>query len=311
AFGGNPLFTASGPAALGSASRTKTQSITAPPTTRANDRSKIVGTGAKAKPVRVGGMMVAFGTGRNVDKNDPASVDVQTLYSVLDNTRYKEVTTSLGKRLEVHPGGGSCPSGDDCIPVPAALGAGVTTAKLAKQEFIEIDGGEFGAVKPADASNELKTETWANFNGWYADMPAVGERLLKLIEFYEASNLLTMWSQVPTKGSNVDPNIESCESASVDGERQYRNMINIMDGKAPTVQLVDKNGDGKFDMANGDGFLSSGKYIGISRKKVTKGPHTIISTGKDQNVDIDAKNNTETLASMPEESLRPSWRQLR
>jgi type IV pilus assembly protein PilY1 len=120
-----------------------------------------------------------------------------------------------------------------------------------------------------------------------------------------------MWSQVPTKGSDVDPNIESCESASVDGERQYRNMINIMDGKAPTVQLVDKNGDGKFDMANGDGFLSSGKYIGISRKKVTKGPHTIISTGKDQNVDIDAKNNTETLASMPEESLRPSWRQLR
>ncbi|WP_027995761.1 pilus assembly protein [Simplicispira psychrophila] len=312
AFGGDPLFTASGPTALNGSTRPKIQPITTPPTTRANDRTKIIGSGSSAKTERVGGMMVAFGTGRNVSKDDPSSVDVQTVYSVLDNTRYRPISTTLGKRLEVHPGSGTCPNGDDCVPTPAALGAGVVTAKLAKQEFIEVDGGDFGAIKPVD---ELKAATWANYNGWYLDQPSVGERLLKPFEFYDASNLLTVWSQVPAKGSDVDPNVESCDSSSVDAERQYRTFVNIMDGKAPTVQIVDKNGDGKFNMATGDGVAFSGSgniggYLSISRKKVTKGPHSIISTGKYENIDIDAKNNKEKLATMPEESLRPSWRQI-
>lgn len=310
AFGGSPLFTASGPAALNGVTRPKIQPITAPATVRANDRSMKVGTGPSAKTLRVGGMMVAFGTGRNASKTDPENVDVQTLYSVLDNTRYREITTSLGKRLEVHPGGGSCPSGADCVPAPAALGAGVTAAKLARREFIE--DGDYGVIKEVD---ELKLETWANFNGWYLDLPAVGERLLKPMEFYDASNLMTMWSQVPAKGSNVDPNVESCDSTSVDAERQYRTFTNIMDGKAPSVAVVDKNGDGKFNMADGDGYnfgsVSDPKWVSFSRSKVAKGPHSIIKKSKYENVDIDAKNNKENLAAMPEESLRPSWRQIK
>ena len=311
AFDGAPLFTASGPAALNGTTRPKVQPISTPPTVRANDRMKTVGTGTNAKNVRVGGMMVAFGTGRNVGRTDPESVDVQTLYSVLDNTRYREVGTGAAKRLEVHPGGGSCPNGADCVPTPAALGAGVTTAKLAQQVVEELSSGELGGIKPANADNELKLDTWANFNGWYLDLPAVGERLLKGMKFYDSSNLMTVYSQVPAKGSDVDPNVESCESVSVDEERQYRSFINIMDGKAPSVAVVDANNDGKFNMSTGDGFLVNGKYISISRKKVEKGPHVIITTAnKDENVGITAKNNKEKLAPMPEESLRPSWRQL-
>lgn len=311
AFGGAPLFTASGPAALNGTTRPKVQPISAPPTVRANDRMKTVGTGANAKNVRVGGMMVAFGTGRNVGRTDPESVDVQTLYSVLDNTRYREVGTGAAKRLEVHPGGGSCPNGADCVPTPTALGAGVTTAKLAKQVIEELNSGELGGIKPADTSNELKLETWANFNGWYVDFPAVGERLLKSMKFYDSSNLMTVYSQVPAKGSNVDPSVESCESVSVDEERQYRSFINIMDGKAPSVAVVDANNDGKFNMSTGDGFLVNSKYVSISRKKVEKGPHVIITTSnKHENVGISAKNNKEKLARLPEQSLRPTWRQL-
>ncbi|MBU4424058.1 MAG: pilus assembly protein PilC [Gammaproteobacteria bacterium] len=310
AFGGSPLFTAQGPAALGSTTRTKIQPISAPPTVRANDRTMQVGSGATAKTVRVGGMMVAFGTGRSVSKTDPESVDVQTLYSVLDNTRYKEVSTTLGKRLEVHPGGGTCP-GTNCVPAPATLGTGVGAAKLAKQEFMEVSDGDLAAIKPVD---ELKVDTWANFNGWYLDLPSIGERLLKPMEFYDASNILTVWSQVPAKGSKVDATVESCESTSVDTERQYRTFVNIMDGKSATVQIADANKDGKYNMATGDGILvgsgSTAKYLSITRAKVTKGPHSIVKKSKFENVDIDAKNNKETLASMPEESLRPSWRQI-
>lgn len=304
AFGGNPLYTARGPATLSGSIRGKIQAITTAPTARANDRKMNVGTAASPKIVNVGGMMVAFGTGRNVTKDDPSSVDVQTLYSVLDNTRYREVP---GKHLEIHPGGGTCPSGNDCVPAPAALGTDVVAAKLARREFVE-DGG-FAGIKEIDI---LDQSTWTNHNGWYIDFPSVGERLLKPMDFYDASNVMAIYSQIPAKGSDVDPNVESCESTSVDTERQYRTFINIMDGKSPSIQVVDKNGDGKYDTVNGDGIFGGGggSSIPVIRTQVTKGPHTIVRKNKFENADIDAKNNKENLAAMPEESLRPSWRQI-
>ncbi|MFO1183133.1 MAG: pilus assembly protein PilC, partial [Ottowia sp.] len=124
---------------------------------------------------------------------------------------------------------------------------------------------------------------------------------LKPMSFFDGSNLLTVFSQVPAKGSNVDPNIESCESTSVDAERQYRTLINIMDGKRPTVQIVDYNGDGVYNL---------GSDQGISRKQVGKGAHNLVAKG-DKVIDVDVKNNKELLARMPEQSLRPSWRQLK
>ena len=229
---------------------------------------------------------------------DAESVDVQTLYSVLDNTRYRTITTSLGKRLQVHPGGGSCPTGNDCVPAPTPLGTGVTTAKLAQQKITELSGGDFGTV---DVVTTLDKSTWGNYNGWYMDYPSVGERQLKPFEFYDGSNILAVYSQVPAKGSNVDPNVESCESTSVDEERQYRTLINIMDGKRPSIQLVDMDGNGQFTSAD----------AGVSRRKVTKGPHTLITKNKAITHDIDTKNQVEAVRRMPEQSLRPSWRQMK
>jgi len=259
-----------------------------------------VGSGSTAKTVSVGGMMVAFGTGRNAAQNDQNNIQVQTLYSVLDNTHYQIVSTTLGDRLAVHPGAGTCSPvpAADCVPVPKALGTGVTTAKLAAQTITELSGGAFGTVDVSNVTNDLNKGTWANFNGWYLDFPAIGERLLKPIEFFDGSNILTVYSQVPAKGSDVDPNVESCQSTSVDGERQFRTLINIMDGKRPTVQLVDKNGDGLYNAAD----------VNVSRVQVSKGSHTMI-TQRNTVMDIDSKNNKEMLARMPEQSLRPSWRQ--
>ena len=135
----------------------------------------------------------------------------------------------------------------------------------------------------------------------FVDLPAVGERLLKPIEFYDGSNILTVFSQVPAKGSDVDPDVESCESVTVDGERQYRTLINIMDGKRPTVQIVDMNGDGLYNAITDQG---------VSRAAVSKGSHNLITKGN-RIIDIDTKNKQEILARMPEQSLRPSWRQVK
>lgn len=296
AFNGQPLFTAQGPASLGSA-RTIAQPITVAPTVRANDRKMTVGSGNDQKTLPVGGMMVSFGTGRNVTKLDESDRNVQTLYSVLDNTRYKLVDG----RLQIHAGESGCSAtAGDCIVAPKALGVGVSNAKLAEQVITDLDNGDFGTVSSKNADSTLNASTWVGFNGWYMDLPAVGERLLKNMEFYDGSNILAVYSQVPAKGTDVDPNVESCDSSSVDEERQYRTLINIMDGKRPSVQLVDKNGDGLY------GALD----VNVSRRKVTKGSHTLI-TKKNRVTDLDNKNNKELLARMPEQSLRPSWRQVK
>ena len=300
AFNGAPLFTATGPASLNSA-RTLTQAITAPPTVRANDRKMQIGSGNTAKTIAVGGMMVAFGTGRNASKADESSRSVQTIYSVLDNTRYHLISTSVGTRVRVNPGDSSCTTPDGtCIPAPQALGTGITDAKLAQQTITELQSGKFGTINASTEDNKLNTSTWKNYNGWYLDLPAVGERLLKPMEFYDSSNILAVYSQVPAKGSDVDPDVESCESSSVDEERQYRTFINIMDGQSPSVQLVDMNGDGLYNTLD----------LNVSRSRVSKGSHTLI-TRNNKIADIDTKNKDELLARMPEQSLRPNWRQLR
>ena len=123
------------------------------------------------------------------------------------------------------------------------------------------------------------------------------------MEFYDNSNLLTVYTQVPAKGSNASAtNVETCDAASVDGERQYMTLINIMDGKRPSVQILDANSDNLYTAA-GD--------LSVSRLQVSNGPHNIVKKDKFENVDIDSKNKKIEMAAMPEQSLRPSWRQIK
>lgn len=301
AFGATPpapLFSARGPASLGSSTRPKVQPISAAPTVRANDRTMDVGTGPTATTKSVGGMMVAFGTGRNASTGDPTDVDVQTLYSVLDNTRYqyRSTTPAMGKRLEIHPGGGT-------IPAPAAAGSmgngGILSggSKLAEQKITAAATPGYGTV---DAVQQLDKTTWSNYRGWFMDYTAIGERQLKPIEFYDGSNILAVYSQVPARGSNATPTGESCNTVTALQERQFRTFINIMDGKRPTVQLVDMTGDNQFTAAD----------LGVSHAEVSRGSHTIVTQG-DRNVDIDQSNKHEKLNRMPEQSVRPNWRQLK
>lgn len=77
-FGGQPLFTAKGGTKGSPDSRTLVQPITVAPTARVNDRQKKVGSGTNEVMVSVGGMMVSFGTGRNLTKLDETNQNVQT-----------------------------------------------------------------------------------------------------------------------------------------------------------------------------------------------------------------------------------------
>jgi len=306
AFNGAPLYTARGPSALSSSSRPNVQPITVAPTARANDRVKEITVSGVKKTTPVGGMMVAFGTGRNVSRNDPSDVLVQSLYSVLDNTRYRvRKTEGASEWLEVHPGKAcTSPTSATCLEVPAPAAVGTGVAGLAKREIAELTvaGGVGGRV---DEIDNLDKTTWSvRYNGWYMDLPAVGERALKNLELYDNTNILLAYTQVPAKGLNVDVNRESCDSTSVDSERQYRTMLNIMDGKKPSIQLI--------NLGSNTSFLASDNSD-ASRAQVEKGSHSQVATSETQMRDIGTctgDNCTELLLRMPEQSMRPTWRQV-
>lgn len=307
AFGKDkPLFTARGPVTLSSNARDQVQPITAPPIVRANDRSMTIGTGKDAKTLPVGGLMVAFGTGRNLtanDRNTSITQNVQTLYSVLDNTRYR--MKSDKNSLEVHPGAGTCPSGSDCVPKPTPVGTMNSTGKLLAKQSISQLSGATNDDAIVTANDNLTSENWKDFKGWYLDLPATGERLLKPMQFFDGSNILAVYSESPsgTKNAESDNINESCIPVKVDTSAgaQWRTLINIMDGKRPTIQLFDTNGDGFYNSADGN----------VSRTAVKTGTPLLI-TKRDRIADLTGGGGArDTLARMPEQSTRPSWRQIK
>ena len=300
---GTPLYSAKGGTEGSPNVRSLIQPITAAPSVRANDRTKEISLGGgNKKTVPVGGMMIAFGTGRNVTKNDPQDNNKQTLYSVLDNTSYKKDGPKKD-RLKV------CASttDGDCsklvkspsdYPKPAAFSSLVQ--RITPDTAAHTRSGQ--SLWVIDATTKMD---WASNNGWYMDLPKTRERLLKPMNFYDGSNVLTVFSQVPAKGSHLDPNVESCDAGSVDDERQYMTLINIMDGKPPSVQIMDTNLDGQYNLASD---------IGASVITVPGGPVTMIKKGNKMVVSGANKNGStfqEELALMPEVSMRPSWRQLK
>lgn len=318
AFGGTPLFTARGPSTLTSETRDQIQPITAAPIVRANDRYQVIGSGKDIQRTPVGGMMVAFGTGRNIteqDRRTDVQQSIQTLYSVQDNTRYRSKTTTVIlsnveqkiTHLEVHPGESCSRDTVGCMQAPAPVAVGTlsaTGAPLAKQVVSAVEG-DFGTISPGSTANNLNQETWKNYKGWYLDFPAKGERLLKPMQFFDGSNILAVYSETPAgiKNSESDNINESCVPVKVDTSAgsQFRTFINIMDGKMPTIQLIDYNRDGKYDDLD---FF-------VARAPVKTGTPILI-TKRNRIVDLTGGGgDRDTLARMPENPMRPSWRQLK
>lgn len=263
-FSGQPLYTAS----YTSGNVSSVQPITAPPIVRANERNVI-------------GLMVAFGTGRNLTEGDRTDTSVQSIYSVLDSTRYKIESTKV---VVDDSGGAATPVGSGVSSLvqqtvgTSVTGSGVSTSRTfwtISQNAVAYTGT--GAKK-----------------GWYLNLPASGERVLAQMGFYDSSNIIELISEVPASGGSTTG--ESCEPAST-AVQKYRTLLNIMDGLRPSVQVMDTNGDGLYTAADG---YTSRMTASSAENRVTAG-NKEIRVGNDR---------TDKLARLPEIPLRPNWRQL-
>lgn len=277
AFGGDPLYTAK----YVSGASTSAQPITTVPSVRPNDRFLSDGT-------PVGGMMVAFGTGRSLTEGDRTDTSKQTIYSVLDNTRYKRITAGPNNgKIEL----------DTSSVTPTPVGTG--TSDLVEQK---IDGsGKAGATISSGRTFWEMSQNAVDFStkkGWYFHLPESGERLLKPMMFHDNSNILMMWTQVPASGGST---LEETCKPSPKEEKQYLSLMNIVDGKRASVQLLDRNGDSFYNDSDDK----------VSRMSTAKGSKSIMQT-PDGKTDITNADGTKDapIAPMPESPMRPSWRQL-
>lgn len=262
----------------------KRQPISAPPIVKPNDRG-------------AGGVMVAFGTGVNVTDTDRISTDVQSVYSLLDNTRYEQLTNKLVVNTDVSPPPGKNPG---VVPESITGRGDLVQQTMGTQHSGTGVSSGLNFWEMSQNSVNYKAALGATKKGWYFDLPVTSERVLRQMSFFDGSNNLMVYSLTPAYGG-TGSNEESCEPAGTP-EKAYMTLLNIMDGKKPGIQVMDRDGDGLYNSSdNGVSrmTLPPGAVGSVTGKK------TIKLTGKMGGVDKDIELNR-----MPEQPLRPSWRQI-
>ena len=264
AFGGSPLHIAQ---YAGGGGSTSLQPIMAPPIVKANDR------GAR-------GLMVAYGTGRSLTEGDRTDTSKQTIYSILDKTQYK---LKNGKVVV----------DSNVTASPVDTGTTGLVEQTVQNTAIDGSGNSSGRKMWTVSQNAVD---FNSKSGWYLDFPETGERLLQGLSFYDGSNILEVISIVPGSGGSTGE--ESCAPSPKDA-RKFRIFLNIMDGKKPSVQVID---------VNGDGFYNTTTDSGASRIEASLTESKTFTDKKEARTGSDGKKDE--FAKMPETVLRPSWRQL-
>jgi len=168
-----------------------------------------------------GGMMVVFGTGRNITTTDADDLTVQSVYAVLDKTQYSfdgghpKVCSSSAEAGCAHMLPGQTPD-----PVSGGRNA------LVGQSFGAKTGTHWALTSaPVDYSTK---------RGWYLDLQrgsgsgGEGERLLSAITFGNSSQTLEIPTEIPPKGSSGgSATLESCEGASPEAARRFLTRMHI------------------------------------------------------------------------------------
>lgn len=247
--------------------------------------------------------MVAFGTGQNLTEADRTDTSKQTVYSILDNTRYNIVKTGNNKgKVEIA----------DTTP-PAATVSG--RSDLQEQSVDNGTGtGATGTGSSASRSFWTLTSTAVTYScsptdtqcaakkGWYMDLPVAGERVTTSFDFYDGGNLLEIISEKPASGSATASGEEVC-APQPQAAQPFRTFLNIASGTPAKPPIMDINGDGLYnesDMSNGKNYAR----ITASSKELRFGT-------KGQQIRKGNDGKEDRFAKLPELLLRPGWRQLK
>lgn len=229
AFNGDPLFVARGepppatPSAVG-----VPQPITTAPTWAFNR----ITSGASTTH----GINLMFATGRSITTLDPANLEVQTIYSVWDNTNIAYTVTSGERRVSL--------SGGTVVPDSTSGGRASLHART-QTASTTATAGTFMSTS-ADAFSY--TGTVAK-RGWYFNLPVAGERGLANSRILD-KRLVAIPTIKPMVGSMTSSTVESCEPAA-NPNAYYMTVLDINSGLPYTQRpLFDVNNDGNFNTSD-------------------------------------------------------------
>ena len=270
-FGGaaRPMFVATD-------ASNRRQPITSAPLVRANDA--------------VGGLMVAFGTGRMMTDGDRSDAAGQTFYALLDKTRYAKE----GDGVKIDTG----------VDNPAVTGRSQLKGRVFNTNSTSGSGMSRDVKFWAQASTGNDEVQYQNSDrGWYFDLPESGERVIQSPEFFDGSKIIELKSMAPPSAA-TGRSEESCTSKA-EAALGYRTLINIETGYGPLSNVMDVNGDGKFSnddllVNNKIASRSTASAVELKVKGQDVQKRVIGADGKGPELDTGGSRVL----------LRPNWRQL-
>lgn len=270
AHGGAPLFTAQ--------RNGQPQAITSAPVVRVHPE--------------INGLMVAFGTGRDLTASDRTDASVQTFYGVMDYARYAVqgavIAEDASRRNTPVPATSRAELAEHRVNPTELRGA----ASSEGRSYWELQHIPFTYCTAAPcAANEKK--------GWFIDLPLPRERVISAPRFFGGGNILEIASVAPaTAVATETPMAESCDS-TLSSDMHLRSLMHIATGSAPRTRTLDTNGDGLINGDDAPAFRS------------TTSPHSILTRSRGRTMRQGPDGRTELVNEIPSVLLRPSWRQLK
>lgn len=193
-----------------------------------------------------GGLMLAFGTGREMTTLDRTTNSTQTLYAVRDNGTFNPSATPMMS-------GGTVISGGRTELVVQTLTSNIT-----------INQQQFGKT----SANVVTYTGGSAKRGWYLEFPALGERAVfnggKL-----SDRLIYIRSRIPAVGNQNSSNEETCEPNATAAE-EFMTVLDIVGGAPPSTKVFDTDGGG----------FTGTEEAGVSRWKYGKEDRLLMRTGK-------------------------------
>jgi type IV pilus assembly protein PilY1 len=184
-----------------------------------NARQPIV-TAPQWAPHPIKGIMLAFGTGREMTVADRVSTSTQTLYSVWDDTEFTPRDTTKMNDGTVIANGRS-----DLVA-------------QTQTSAVTINGKNYFKT----SNNPVPYTGSGAKRGWYMEWPNTGERAVNNGGMV-SSRLLFMRSRVPASGTQDATAGVTC-SPDLVSAKEYQTILDIVTGKPPATPVFDTDGGG-------------------------------------------------------------------